>query len=120
MIKDNITVSKAKEKVNFLNEYFHSVFLPRSSFNLSDMKCENTILSTFSISKTYLNQIINELDITKLRGPGGLQPIFFQRTVSEMTTFLHCVFKNIKRVKKIPDKWKVAAVSPIYRKVTND
>ena len=58
MIKDDIAVSKAKEKVNFLNENFHSVFLPKSSFNLSDMKCENTILSNFSISKTYLNQII--------------------------------------------------------------
>ena len=33
-----------------------------------------------------------------------------------MTTILHCVFKNIKRVRKIPDKWKIAAVSPIYKK----
>ena len=114
MIKDDIAVSKAKEKVNFLNEYFHSVFSPKSSFNLSDMKCENTILS---ISKTYLNQIITELDITKSRGPDGLPPIFFRRTSRELTTILHCVFKNIKRVKKKPDKWKVAALSPTYRKV---
>ena len=116
MIKDEIAVTKAKEKVNFLNEYFHSVFSPKSSFNLSDMKCENTIMSNFSISKTYLNQIITELDITKSRGPDGFPPIFFQRTAREMTTVLHCVFKNIKRVRKIPDKWKVAAVSPIYKK----
>ena len=116
MIKDDIAVSKAKEKVNFLIEYFHSVFSPKSSFNLSDMKCENTILSNFSISKTYLNQIVTELDITKSRGPDGLPPIFFQRTARELTTFLHCVFKNIKRVKKKPDKWKVAALSPTYRK----
>ena len=116
MIKDDIAVSKAKEKVNFLNEYFHSVFSPKSSFNLSDMKCENTILSNFSISKTYLNQIITEHDITKSRGPDGLPPIFFQRMAREMTTILHSVFKNIKRVRKIPDKWKVAAVSPIYKK----
>ena len=33
-----------------------------------------------------------------------------------MTTILHCVFKNITRVRKIPDKWKNAAVSPIYKK----
>ena len=39
LIKDEIAVSKAKEKVNLLNEYFHSVFSPKSSFNLSDMKC---------------------------------------------------------------------------------
>ena len=80
------------------------------------MKCENTILRNFSISKTYLNQIITELDITKSRGLDGLPPIFFQRTAREMTTILHCVFKNMKRVGKIPDKWKVAAVSPIYKK----
>ena len=116
MIKDDIAVSKAKEKVNFLNEYFHSVFSPKSSFNLSDMKCQNTILSNFSISKTCLNQIITELDITKLRGPDGLPPIFFQRTAREMTAILHCVFENIRRVRQIPDKWKVASVSPIYKK----
>ena len=80
------------------------------------MKCENTIMSNFSISKTYLNQIITELGITKSRGPDGLPPIFFQRTAREMTTILHCVFKITKRVRKIPDKWKVAAVSPIYKK----
>ena len=49
MIKDDIAVSKAKEKVNFLNENFHSVFY----------------------------QIITELDITKSRGPDRLTPIFF-------------------------------------------
>ena len=102
--------------MSFLNDYFHSVFSPKSSFKLSDMKCENTILSKFSISKTYLNQIITELDITKLRGPDGLPPIFFQRTAREMTTILHCVFKNIKKVRKIPDNWKVAALLPIYKK----
>ena len=116
MIQDDIAVSKAKEKANFLNEYFHSLFSPKSSFNLSDMKCKNTILSNFSISKTYLNQIITELDITKSRGPDGLPLIFFQRTAREMTTILHCVFKNIKRVRKIPNKWKVAAVSANYKK----
>ena len=68
MIKDDIAVSQAKEKVNFMNEYFLSDFSPKSSFNLSDMKCKNTILSNFSISKTYLNQFITELDITKIRG----------------------------------------------------
>ena len=66
--------------------------------------------------KIYLNQIITELDITKSLGPDGLLPIFFQRTAREMTTILHCVLKNIKRVRKLPDKWKVAAVLPIYKK----
>ena len=119
MIKDDIAVSKAKEKVNSLNEYFHSVFSPKSSFNLKDMKCENTILSNFNIPKTYLNQTIKELDITKSRGPDELPPIFFQRTAREKTTILQCVFKNIKRVRIIPDKRKVAAVLPIYKKGDN-
>ena len=33
-----------------------------------------------------------------------------------MTKILHCVFENIKRVRKKPDKRKFAAVSPIYKK----
>ena len=69
MIKDEIAVSKAKGKKNFLNEYFHSVFSPKSSFNLSDMKCENTILSNFSISKNIFKPNYNRAGHKKIAGP---------------------------------------------------
>ena len=59
---------------------------------------------------------MTKLDITKSRGPDGLPPIILQPTATEMTKILHCVFKNIKRERKIPDNWKVAAVLPIYKK----
>ena len=32
-----------------------------------------------------------------------------------MTDVLYLVFKNIKRLKKIPDQWKIASITPIYK-----
>ena len=33
-----------------------------------------------------------------------------------MTDVLYLVFKNIKRLRKIPEQWKIASVTPIYKK----
>ena len=33
-----------------------------------------------------------------------------------MTDVLYLVFKNIKRLRKLPDHWKIASVTPIYKK----
>ena len=33
-----------------------------------------------------------------------------------MTDVLYLVFKNIKRLRKIPDQWRIGSVTPIYKK----
>ena len=33
-----------------------------------------------------------------------------------MADVLYLVFKNIKRLRKSPDQWKIASVTPIYKK----
>ena len=98
------------------NIFFNSVFSAKEPVRIKDIKVENPTLTYFSISKANIKSILLELDITKTRGPNDIPPILNQRTSEQMSSKLHKVFKNIKRLKRLPKKWKVDAVSPIYKK----
>ena len=43
-------------------------------------------------------------------------PVFFQKTVNSISKIMRKLVNNIKRLRKIPDCWKVAAVKSIYKK----
>ena len=116
MISDNTTVSSLEEKVNLLNEFFHSVFSQKIKFNIKDVECYNPQITNFSISHTTITEILMTIGVTKSRGPNGLPPIFFQQTATNMANALQVIFKNIKRLRKIPSCWKTAAISPIFKK----
>ena len=116
LINGGRSASNIEDKVNLLNDFFHSVYTPKHSFSVEDINPMNPNLINFCISKQKINQIQSELDITKARGPNGYPPIFYQKTAKPMTDVLYLVFKNIKRSRKIPDQWKIASVTPIYKK----
>ena len=83
---------------------------------MKDINCINPTLTNFCISKQKVNRIQSELDITKTRGPNGYPLSSTKKTAKPMTDVLYLVFKNIKRLRKIPDQWKIASVTPIYEK----
>ena len=99
-----------QEQVNMMNEFFHSVFSPKIPFSIQDE------ITNFEISKKAIYEILLSLDATKSRGPNGIPPAFFQRTARETSQNLNVLFKQIKRLRKIPNSWKIAAVTPIYKK----
>ena len=53
--------------------------------------------------------------MTKTRGLDGLPPLF-RTTATEMCKTLNTMFKAVKRNRKLPKAWKIAAVSPIHKK----
>ena len=63
-----------------------------------------------------IQKLVNQMDVTKFRGPNGLPPVFFQKTSREISKVLSILFKNIKRLGKVPDCWNTAAVMPIHKK----
>lgn len=115
MTNGGVSATKANEKVSLLNEFFHSVFSPKSDFNLDDIQCEDPLLTDFDISESTIRELLLSLDVSKSRGPNGLPPSLFQKTANQMSAFLHAVFRNIKRLQKLPKIWKIAAVSPIFK-----
>ena len=105
-----------QEQVNMMNEFFHSVFLPKIPFSIQDVKLRNPEITNFEISKKAIYEILLSLDATKSRGPNGIPPAFFHRTARETSKILNVFFNQIKRLRKIPNSWKIAAVTPFYKK----
>ena len=56
------------------------------------------------------------MDITKSRCPNGLTPAFFKETSRQILVVLNKFLKVIQKQRRIPDAWKTAAVTPIYKK----
>ena len=108
-----------QEQVNMMNEFFHSVFSPRIPFSIQDVKLRNTKITNFEMSKKAIYETLLSLDATKSRGPNGIPPAFFQRTARETSKNLNVLFKQIKQLRKIPNCGKSAAVTPIYKKMTD-
>ena len=116
LMNDTKQSSLRCEQVNMLNEFFHSVFSPKTNFSLKDFKVQKFSLTNFDISKNTIRNIIDDIDATKSRGLNGIPPGFYVKTSKDLCNILHSVVRKIKRVWKIPDSWKVAAITPICRK----
>ena len=116
MISCNISSTNLNEQVDMLNEIFQSVFTLKQKFSITDVKSENPILSNFFLSKRTIQKIVDRIDVIKSRGPNGVPPAFFQKTFREISKNFKTLFKNIERLRKIPDSWKTAAVTPAHQK----
>ena len=110
------SASNIGDKVNLLNNFFLSVYTPRHSFSIEDINSTNPTLTNFCISKQKINRIQPELDITKTRCPNGYPLSSTKKTENSVTHVLFPVFKNIKLLRKIPNQWKIASFTPIYKK----
>ena len=102
-----------QQKAELFNEFFNSVFAPKTHFSKSELNYQTSSLSNFSISVKTISNFISDLDISKSRGPNGKPPVIYKYTNREMSKTLNVLFKNIKRLRKMPSSWKTAAVSPI-------
>ena len=116
LMNDTKQSSLRCEQVNLLNQFFHSVFSPKTNFSLKDFKLQKPSLTNFDISKNTIRNIMDDIDATKSRGPNGIPLVFYVKTSNNLCNIMHSVLRNIKRLRKIPDSWKVAAITPIFRK----
>ena len=113
---NGIKYKESTEKVEKLNNFFHSVFTPKFNFKVTDIACENASLINFDISQNKIQELLTKLDVTKSKGPDGLPPCFLKSLAKPMSSILNAIFKNIKRVRCVPKFWKSAAISPIHKK----
>ena len=103
------------ERARFFNEFFHSVYSPKKNYSLKDIRNENPVLTNFDVSKAKVRSILANLDITKSRGPNKLPPVLFRETALEISTALNKIFRNVKRLRKLPKAWKDATIVPVYK-----
>ena len=116
LMKDTKQSSLRCEQVNMLNQFFQSVFSPKTNFSLKDFKVQKPSVTNFDISKNTIRNLMDDIDATKSRGPNGIPPVFYVKTRKNLCNIMHSVLRKIKWLRKIPDSWKFAAITTIFKK----
>ena len=109
------TADSTRQKVDLLNRYFQSVFSEKTEDTVADDLPDPTLMN-FDVSSKRIRAISINLDISKTRGPDNIPACFLKQLAEPLSLFLSAVFRNIKRLGKIPNCWKNGAVSPIQKK----
>ena len=68
------------------------------------------------VSSKRIRAGLTNLDVSKTRGPDNIPACFLKQLAETLSLFLSAILRNIKRLVKIPNCWKIGAVSPIHKK----
>ena len=63
-----------------------------------------------------VKRLIHDLNVHKSLGPDGIHPRFMQELLAELCIPLTMIFENSIESAQLPDQWKVARVSAIFKK----
>ena len=108
-------MSVSTEACDLLNRYFQSVFSEKTEDTVADDLPDPTLMN-FDVSSKRIRASLTNLDVSKTRGPDKFPACFLKQLAEPLSLFLSAVFRNIKRLGKIPNCWKIGDVSPIHKK----
>ena len=113
----NYTTSE-QEKVDILNDFFTSVFTKEDLSNLPNAPNLNhtAVLTDVEITEEAILEVIKSLDTSKSPGPDNIHPRVLKETADVIAYPLHLIFKGSLNAGLLPDTWKIANVSPIFKK----
>ena len=120
LVEDGLTCSSPKEKANALNRQFSSVFSPISDFipNLGPPKAPT--IKDIVITENGINKLLKATKVNKSSGPDDIPAKFLKETADELAPALTLLFQASLQQSKIPDDWRHARVSPLYKSGKND
>ena len=108
---------ESKAKASLLNDQFTSVFVSRSTSpssiqSQSDYPC----IADFNITSDGIQKLLQNLKIHKAPGPDELSPQLLKSVAAEVSPILKMIFDSSLEQGCVPDDWKHAKVSPIFKK----
>ena len=111
-------VSSDDGKANVLNRFFSSVFTTENLTNLPS--CEekhfSSCLSDVVIDSADVARRLLALDPNKSPGPDGFHPRLLKELAQELSPSLSLIFEKSLLEGVIPDDWKDAQVTPLFKK----
>ena len=132
--KDGQTLLTETSKANALNDQFQSVFSPKTphkfkvpcpevTTRFARLWCLPPIPGQFppkmpdiSITAEGIDKLLGCLNPHKAAGPDKFKPIVLQTLHKELAPILQLIFQRSLDTGKLPDIWKEANVSPIFKK----
>ena len=106
------------EKAELLNKFFQSVFVTEDPGPLPDFEGYeyDNELTDFDISEEAVRKILSGLDRNKASGPDDIPPCVLVDAATELAKPISVLFNRSLKSGKIPKDWKMAHVTPIYKK----
>ena len=106
------------EKANIFAEYFSSVFTKENPMNATTLPqiTIETPMPNMHIPNEMVTQTIRNQKINKSPGPDGIHSRILVELIQQITTPLTIIFRNSLRTHRIPEQWRQAAISAIYKK----
>jgi hypothetical protein len=105
-------------KANILADFFTSVFTvePDGKVPTIDPKSINTSMGPLTVSVNEVRDMLLRLKVDKSPGMDGLHPRFLKELADELAIPLCLIFNQSLVNNIVPDDWKKARVSAIYKK----
>lgn len=96
------------------NQYFQSVF--SMSDPLNGAVWENGDCGVIRIPLEGVTELLLQLDQKKSTGPDDISSAFLRRYATLLARFLVVIFQKSVSSGAIPDDWRIARVTPVFKK----
>ena len=118
---NNMFVSECKNMATILNNFFHSVFITEDITSLPSMenifaRPDNEKLKVDEISENDITKYLRSLDPNKSTGADEISARLLRECQDELVLPLKLIFNKSLREKIVPNQWKCANVTPIFKK----
>lgn len=118
--KDGKIAVNDAEKVEMLNRYFASVFTEERNdipnTNDDENRLTNRKLETIKIREEDVVKKLKDLNANKSPGPDLFHPRVLKEVAEELGPTITILFQKSIDSGKVPEDWKVANVTPIFKK----
>ena len=106
-----------QEKANILQQQFASVFSNEPVGELPTFEIKtNVSITDVQITEETVRKKIRNLDINKACGPDDIHPLMLVELNDSISAPLAMIFNKTMSTGKIPNDWKMAFVTAIYKK----
>ena len=104
-------------KANLLNNHFASVFTHEDLFQIPKVNGNHLPdIPALDIQAEGVRKLLQELDPHKATGPDNIPANLLKQTASQIAPLLVLIFQASVNQGKLPDDWKLAYITPIFKK----
>ena len=117
LIKDGFSASDPADKAKFLNEQFSSVFTHENTADIPDLgPSPHPQMSQIKIENAGVRKLLKDLNPNKACGSDKIPAVLLKKCAEEISPILTFIFQQTLDKGSVPDDWKIALVTPIFKK----